>query len=558
VARDVEYDVIANDKGDGIDAIARKLDVLWNKVNKGSKESGTAVGKNLIDAVGKVAPKFAGTVADVMGMAGKMGGPALAAGLALATPVIGATIGAAVIGGAGAGGLVGGAMLAASDPRVKQAGTALGKNLLSDLQKEASASFVDPMLRNIEKVENRFETMRTKINRIFGNSAEFMDPMVDGVLEGVDGILDGLDALTSKGGPTMDALGKTIGMVGQAIGEASEMIAAGGDDAARAMQFLGFVLVSSITAFGTAIRIFTEFFGLLFDMAKPTIGLAGALGLLDKETTAAADAALKAAPATTQLQAGIASTGEAAAAAAQPVSTFTDRVNNLTQAGRSLYDSQTNVGAAIDNVRQQLDSGSRSLSVNSEAGRANRQALSNLAGALNGQYNAFVKVNGEGAKSNRVAAENRAAFIKLATQFTGSKKAAEDLATKMGLIPAKKQSDFHLNTHDAVGRANAARDAINGIKSKTVSVNVIVNERRLNAIENRLNRLGGSMYNAATPTWYANDTSSAVARTGGPTPVNATVESHLYLDGELVARHTSRQVRARAERDAWRQKVGRR
>lgn len=557
MARDVEFAVTASDKtGSALAAAEAKFKASQERIRRESKTTGDGMGKSLLDGISKVSPRLGGLLTSTFATAGKAGGPLLAAGIALATPLIGASVSAAVIGGAGAGGVLGGVALAARDPRVKAAGEALGKNLLGTLEKNAQASFVEPVLRNIAKVENRFAQMETRINRIFGNSSAFLDPLVDGTLDAVDGILRGIDALVAHAGPTMDALGDSIGLIGQALGEAFATIAGGGDEAALTIRFLGVTVATTIKIFGDAVRILTEVFGAMLAGAKDALDLAAALGIIDKNTIGLAASAGAAVPPTTQLMAGVAGIGTAATSAATPVATFTDQVNNLATAGRTAFDATTNVGEATDRVREALEKNGKTLDANTEKGRANRNALSALAAARLADYNATVQLNGEGIKSNQVAAANRAAFIKLATQFGLSKTAAAQLATQFGLIPAKKNTTFHANTHDAEARAKALAEKLDrAARTRTASVIVTFNESRIRAVENRLNRLHGEGF-ARGDGWSAVDSSSGVARTGGPTPVSVSSSVSVSLDGAPFRAMTVQAVEAGARRQAWRAKVG--
>lgn len=476
---------------------------------------------------------------------------------ATAAPFLAATLSAAIIGAAGIGGVIGGALLAARDPRVKSAGTELTKNLLGQLERDA-APFVDPLLKTIATVEIRFGQMNTRIKSIFSTSSGFLDPLVDGLLDGVDGILRGIDALVSKAQPVIEGIGKTFDRVGNATGDAFEIISGGSEEAADALDDLSRTIEFIVVSSAYAIRALTELYGAITFIPRKIGEAERSLLGWDEETKAAATSTSVLATVQKTMGTIILSAGEAAGVAGLQMQTYADKMSEAESKGRSLYDSQTSVGGAIAGVKELLEGSSRSLSANSEKGRENRTALSNLAGALNANYQAYVKVNGEGRGAQAVAEANRKKFIELATSFTGSKKKAEELATQMGLIPAKKRTDFTANTHDAEGRIKALQDRVNSVHGKTVNVTVAINAGRLANIENRLARLGGSLYNAAGATWAALDSNSGTARSGGPTPVSLTNELTVSLDGTPFYAMTARAGRARSARDAWRQKVGRR
>lgn len=556
MARDVEFNITASDRsGSALASAEAKFAASQQRIRKQSEKTGSHLGDSLTKGVSKAAPGLLDSITGVFTKGGIAGGDLLVAGIAVAAPVIGATLSAAVIGAAGAGGLIGGIMLAARDPRVKAAGAQLGQTLLSGLQQDA-APFVAPLLRNIAKVEDRFEQMRSRIQRIFATSSTFLDPLTDSVLNGVDDILRGFDALVAKAGPLMKSLGQGFELVGDSIGNAAETIAGGSDEAADAVLGLSKALAATIEAAGYTIRGLTELYGVIsYIPGKINEGVTSLykwLGVMKEDAIITRHVAGQ----SDEMAAATEAVGQQAAEASAPLASFTDRVNDLADAGRSAFDATTSLGEATDRTRDALAKNGKTLDASTEKGRANRQALSGLATALLGQYNATVKVNGEGLKSNAVAASNREQFIKLATQFGLSKGAARDLATQMGLIPAKKSVAFFANTHDAKARIDALKDQLGGIRDRTVNVNVQLNQSRLNKVENTLNRLNRGGVFAGGSGWAASDGGSGVSRTGGPAQVQVANDVHVSLDGAPFYAMTTRVVRSSAERDAWRQKVG--
>lgn len=549
--RDVEINVTASDKtAPGLSSVERRFKKTSDNVKRESDKMGSNVGKGLIDAVEAFSPKLAQQITGVFGKAGITSGPALAVGIAAASPVIGATISAAVIGGVGVGGVIGGLLLVKDDPRIQAAGKGLATNLLGSL-KEDAGSFIDPVLRNIAKVEARFTTFNSRISGIFGNASHFLDPLVDGALDGIEGILRGVDKVTAKAQPVMDALGKSFGIVGDSVGDALSIISGGSDEAASALTNLAKATGAVIEGTAYVVRGFTELYGVVSYIPGKIIDARNAMARWAGIEAYTADQSETASSAVTKVFAAIKATGDKASAATEPLATFTDRVNGLSSAGQSLYNSTTNVGEAIDRFKASLKANGKTLDENTEKGRNNRTALSNLAKSYTDQYNAVVAVNGEGRKSNAVAAQNRAAFIRLATQMGVSRTAAGKLATQLGLIPAKKKTDFTANTHDAAGRIQALKEQIAALKSKTITITTRTRTIRTNA--------GGDEAQHgfdASSTFALAGPSAGISRTGGPSEINLTSTNSLYLDGSLIYRNTARQIRADRERDAWRRKVG--
>lgn len=520
MARDVEFNVTASDKtGSALAEAERKLKAAQERIRRDSKTTGDGFGKSLLDGITKVSPKLGGFLTSTFATAGKASGPLLAAGIAAATPLIGASVSAAVIGGAGVGGVIGGVLLASRDARVRAAGERVGKTFLDALSKDASV-FIGPVLDQITKIEARFEQMRGRIRNIFSNSVGFLGPLVDGALTAVDGVLKGFESLTANGRSTMQALGQSVGLIGQAIGAAFQTIAGGSEDAAAAVRFLGVAMATSVELFGRAVRILTELFGVMLKGAGPALDLAAKMGLISTSSQQADQSTTGAGHAFTFM-------AQQATAASQASVDYAAAAAGITSANRSLYGSQTAAAQAIADSTKKIEENGRGLDINTQKGRNNRATLEQLANSLGTAHDKYVQVNGSGAKSNAIMSANRAEFIR-AARAAGA----------------------------AADKAEALADELLGIKSRTVSVNVVFNESRINAVENRLNRMGGSMYNAAGDSWAALDSKSGTARTGGPTPVSVSNNVSVALDGAPFRAMTVQAVQASERRQAWRAKVG--
>lgn len=419
------------------------------------------------------------SVASGFGEIGISGGQALAAGLAIAAPLIGATISAAVIGGASAGGVLGGVLIASKDPRVAAAGKALGETLLSDLKKDAKP-FIEPVLDAIALIQVKFRGMNADIAAIFSKSSTFLAPLVNGVTNAVSSVVHGIGALVSQGEPVIKAFGQVFVDAGRGIDMAFEVIAGGSDDASLALRDLGQSIQIVIVATGYLIRWLTEAYG-FFSAADDVIRKAqrGFIDLGDSVTGAGDSMAVTNQTATVtaavQRQVGsvVLSTAEAAGVAGLNMQTFGEQMTAAASKGRGFFDSQTAVAEAIDNTTAALHKNGRTLDAGTEKGRANRKELSNLAGQLLNNLDAQTKLGASSSELSAKANENRNTFIRLARQFGLSKTEAGNLATEMGLIKSKSV-DFTVNTHDSAGKVGAVRNALASVRSKTVTLRVNV------------------------------------------------------------------------------------
>lgn len=557
MARDVEFNYTASDKtGPASQSVVRTMRKTGEQVKKDQDKLNSDFAKSVVKLAEGVSPKLAASLTQSFAGAADAGGPLLIAGVAAAAPLIGATISAAVIGGVGIGGVIGGVLLAAKDPAVQAAGKTLGDNLTKSLQADAQP-FVKPLLAGIDEVQAKFDQIQPRLQRIFANSSKFLDPLLGGVLRFVDATSAGVDSLIANAGPVMDELGDDIGRLGEAAGHFLSTVGGGSKGAALALQNLTSGIVGIINVTGPVIRGLTEVYYWVdklhvLDVLNPAALLVH--GFQDMK------AAFDDGTFTGQLQkatAGISSVGVQAAAAAGPIENFTEKVDRLASAGRGLYDSTTNVGKAVDTFKQSLKDNGKTLDANTEKGRANRDALSGLASSLVANYDAYVKVNGEGRNADKVAAANRQSFITLAEKLKLSSSQANTLANQLGLIPAKKQTDYYANTHDAAARVKALQDQINGTKGKTVTLTVVTVHKSKGG-QTLYGNQGAQDYDARNSFTFANGDPGGRTDPARPVEVTSTVENSLYLDGRLIYGTTARQIRASSKRDAWRQKVGRR
>jgi hypothetical protein len=553
MARDVEFNYTASDKtGAAATSVERRFKKTAESVKKDSDKLGDGIGKSLVQGIEKFSPKLASTLTDTLSGVSEASGPLLAVGIAAAAPLIGATLSAAIIGGAGIGGVIGGVLLAAKDPRVQAAGKALGTNLMSSLQQDA-AVFIGPVLSAIGQIKGGFDGIRPRIQSVFNNSSQYVQPLVSGVVKAVDGISRGFEALVSKAGPVIGALSDSFGTLGSAVGDALENIAGGAPDAASAIRDLTNFLAGAIEVVGGTVRALTEMYGVISFIPHKLVDFGNGL----KDLISPAN---KVGTFVDRVATNVGQAGAAASDAAGPIQTFTDKVDNLASEGRNLFDSTTNVGDAIDRFRDALKKNGKTLDENTTKGRANRTALSNLAGALVAQYDATVKVNGEGAKSNTVARDNRTAFVKLATQLGLSKTAAGELASKMGLIPAKKNTSFTANTHDAAARIQALKDQIAALKNKTITLTVARRVTGSSASDSALAAALRKQNFAASGSFAFAGGSDGVSRTGGPAEVKvtSTINNRIDLNGRPFFDYADRTSSAAVSRSNYRQKVGKR
>lgn len=447
--------------------------------------------------------KFSSSISDSI-MEGVSAGPWWAPVAAAAAPLIGGVISAAVIGAAGVGGVIGGVLLAARDPRVAAAGTALGQNLLGQLEKDADV-FVGPVLANISKVEAAFGGMNDDIKKIFSGSAGFLNPLVNGILGAVKGILGGIESLVSKGKPVIDALGQTFTTIGSAVGDALTTIAGGSKSAATALtDFAGDVAVV-IRGVGWAVRALTELYnammlpthletnwyfkyktGIDYAAAKTPVAtiavntLAGVLPNLahkTKEYATAADAAAGAAN----------GEREALGALYSELKAQTDPVFALIDAQKKLADAQKTYSSAVKaHGKKSAEAKAADLDL-AKAALDLQLGVGNLSTTFNGKLSPAML------QTLHAAHLTDAQIAGISRQFADAKKSGDAYAKSYAATVSVK--DFPTTQ----AKIKAIKDSLDGISGKTITIKVRADLPAGLALGNLLHRAGGGPVKAGVP-----------------------------------------------------------
>lgn len=514
MGRNVEIDIVANDKTDRATRSATKnFEKLERETSKITKRMAT----NTIADGTKLGALFGESISDGLSKAAPAIAPVLVGVAIAAAPIIGATLSAAVIGGAGLGGVLGGVLLASRDTRVKAAATDLGTFVSNSLNSKAGV-FVEPLLQSLQTFKETFNSILPNIGHILANASQFVKPLVSGVSTFVEKVTAGIDKLVAGAGPVIDSISNGVAGIGDAIGDVFSDLADNGVNAATALNIAFGSVILTIRVIGKAVEGLTAAFGVL---AK--FGVFGAE--IQRQWTAADIAAKAAAQSTDQFAATAVHTAESADALAKAEEDAANKANALNDANRSLYSSQTSAAAAVAATTKSIKENGRTLDINTEKGRNNREALSNLASTLNAQYQATLKVNGAGSQANKVAESNRQSFLKLATQLTGSKKKAQELANQLLGIPDSVNTDINVNVK--VHTSSTGRELLNAAGHRT-----------------------GGYFSGNT---YASSI-SGTHRTGGPEPVSPTVKNdvNVYIDGNPMRA----QIRESQRNDKFRSTVG--
>jgi uncharacterized protein YoxC len=549
MAKDVQFGVTADDKSaKGLASVEQNFKRAQKSIKADSDKTIQQWTDRIVKATNLIGPQMAGTLAKGFATAGQAGAPLLVGGVVAAAPLIAGTIAGAIIGGAGIGGVVGGVLVASKDARVQSAWQDLSKDV-GDRLEQAGGQFVAPTLQGVAEVRKAVDSI--DIDQIFADSAAFVVPLAEGASRAITALGDGLEDLVHNAGPVINSIADGIGDVGEAVGEGLSSLSDNADSAAASLDTV-FTTMSKLTK--TTFDVVNGLIevdewmrknGIQGSIVIDTINqLTGSSDNFTKHTKGAADAGNTL---NNALLEGVEPGNQYAAAVAESAKASQD----LDSANRSLYGSQTQAAQAMADATKIIKKNGDTLELNSQKGRDNRAALESVAGALASNYQNYVKVNGVGAQSEVIAKKNRDAFVGLASKAGLSAGAARQLASDLGLLPAKKQTDIVANTHDAEARLKAVQARIAAIRSKQVTIEVQTRYPQSRDNADKLRFDAGAHFAAVRA-------DSAVARTGGPAPINVSPVVENRINMNLDGRPFRSMVTQSQERAAWRAKVGNR
>lgn len=557
--RDIEANAVINDKSKaGLDSFERNVRQTGKNVQKEFDKFGKGLGDSLISSVGAISPRMAQRLSAAFGDSAKLGAPLLISGISASLPVLSGLIGAAVTGGAAGLGIIGGVALAARDARVQKAGKELGAKLLSGLTDRAG-SFITPVLRSLDIVENAFNESGDTIKRIFTNSAKLVEPLASTLAGLGQDLIEGLDIAVSRAGPVMDSLNRGLAGTGEAIKSLLDDVTRNADGNAKVLDSTFKSLNYTIEGLGKALYGLSEVFSFL-DSVMPLSLFETLENVLERVGVAGGNQSQWIEPTTEdliRLGAQEQLTAKSTQAMEKALRDNARAAQEAASAQRSLFDDTTRVGQAMDDAKESVKKNGKTLDENTEKGRNNRNAISNLASAMNGYRTNLEKSGASAATVSKVMESQRGTLYRVALQMTGNKTKARELTNALLGVPKKTNTESKLNTQKAKQEArNYVNNSLGAIpRNVTTTVSVNVNTSRLNAVENRLQRLQNSGYYAAAGSWIGH-AAGQMSRTAPATQVFATVENRVYLDGAPFRSFVDRRVQASEAKAAHKARYG--
>lgn len=442
------------------------LDRFRKRLGKAGEEAAPEVSTKLFARLG---PLIAS-----MPVSGPMSTALIGAAVA-AAPLLGATVAGAIIGGAGLGGIAGGIYAARNDERVVASLKGL-KNQFEDRLELSAGRFVGPLLGGIAEIRAALNSV--DIDRIFRNTAPYVQVLARGVGSLIESIGNAVETLSAKAGPAIAAISGGIALIGDALEEGMISLADNGESAADALTTLFGIIGSGITTTFRLINALTELYeishnlgldiglqllikatgGAMKDTKKSADDLAGSttdLGFRMDEAKAAAErqkdaqelltaAQEELSGAQTRLKDTLDALSPAAGRAKQNVDALRQASEAMYGAARAGADANQSYEASWDALTDSVKANKGTLDVHTAAGRSNRDALKALLTSNNELYFANI-AQGQSTEQARKKHEARTAAVKEEARRLGlNKKETDELIKTYGRIPPKKTTELVL------------------------------------------------------------------------------------------------------------------
>lgn len=341
-------------------------------------EVGTEGGRSFIaslrDSLGSMPSELKGAM-----IAGVVGAAVLTA------PLVGGAIGAGVLGAVGGGGIIGGIALAAQDPRVAEAGQDVGARLMDELRKEFGTPFVEPVLIALQRVEFIGKRTIHGLSDEVGDLAKLIDPVVDGLDRAAIALGPGLSDGLRAAQPIVRLLGNELPELADSISYAISAVSEESDGATMALAELFNIIEYGIEFTGDFVAAMSAVFEWLVNTTDAVVDFYNAwnpigsiitmTGMLGDETQALKNSLAGAKDESHDFNKSTVSTAEALRYEADMAKSLNDAFDRLFGITMSVDEANIRYQKSIDKTIEELKEGKRTLDINSDAGRQNKEAV---------------------------------------------------------------------------------------------------------------------------------------------------------------------------------------
>lgn len=297
---------------------------------------------------------------------------AIVAGILAATPIAAAYLSSALTAGIGVAVAALGVALAFQFTEVQAAATRTGRTIREVLVSSAY-DFGRAVLGDLETIEGRIRGWRPLLRDVFDLSAPFLEPLVQGSLEGIEEILRALRESLGDIGPFVDELGASIKIVLSGVAEAIRILSKGGQDGTTALRDLARIVSILIVSTSTFLTVMVKLYGVLREIVR----LSGFTiwSVLFQAIDRASNKAKSYINTNTELVDGFDALAAATAKENQEMRAFSAGLEKLSNQVRSQLELNISWEESLDNIADALKRNGDTLDITTEKGRENARAF---------------------------------------------------------------------------------------------------------------------------------------------------------------------------------------
>ena len=454
--------------------------------------------------------------------AGGAVGPVVGAAIGIAAaPTLLSAMGAAIASGAGVGVLGVGVLSAVkSDPKIQLAGKEAAAQFSAGLE-DASEVLTGPILTSIDHLSDAGGRLSAKLGGAFQSLSDDLVPFTDKVISAGEAVTDVLIQKATESGPALDAMGDGLDMVGNAAADFLNEIVDTSPEAADNLRLVLGVTADLITQTG-------NFLGVLQDLANNEWVTGPLLPLLRKYYRDLGEDTDTLAEKNKGLESSMFEVTEAAFVEGNELTNLAEDMRAQTDPAFALLKAQEDLAEAQTKAAEAAGVHGK----NSKEAKAALRDLAEAAITLESAAGGVTDSNGE--MSDALRGTFRAAGLTeeqirtLEGQFRDAKRSGDNFAKTY-------KAKIDASTETAEDRIKHVQQLLKQVQSKQISVDVLVNDSRLNKVANTLDRFGGAYAHGGIVGQAANGaTSGGLTLVGeqGPELVSLASGSRVWSAGD--------------------------
>lgn len=431
----------------------------------------------------KTASRFEKLGEDVAGLASNHVGATIGAAVGIAAaPVIIGTISTALAAGVGAAGLGAGIGLAIkNDPALSAEAKEVGAKFMQSMGEGAQTAFSGPLKQSLSILDDAAEHAAQSWSKAFTALAPTIVPLTRDIADAVTEISDTLASVASSSGPALQGVGDSIRLLADGLSDFITILADGGPEAASNLTLIAGAIADNLRADATLLDMLNK-------LSNNPILTGPLIPLLRDHYMDAANATGTFAKHQSELQDamdGVVSLIEFERTGlknlAADMKAETDPVFGLLNAQDHLAEAQKNVAETTKEHGKKSRETEAALRDLAEAAIDVEDKAGDLAATTGGKLTPALRATLEAAGLTKGEINN------LEGQFKAAHRAGDNFAKTY-------RAKIDASTATAESRIKHVQNLLRQVRSKRISVDVLVADSQLDKVYNTLNRLGGGNY----------------------------------------------------------------